>query len=107
MAETKLQFAPYTGVDWQPLERAIQLAGRPASDLDEFMWMCESPAGFHQYKQSHTRNYAFLRGDSSPEECITQLRTAFCMECTWVRRCAACAWNDYEISETATEVAHA
>ncbi len=90
------EVAAVTGVDWQPLERAIELTGRPVSDLDEFMWMCEKPAGTHQYKHSATRNYAFLCGDTSREDCLTQLRTAFCSDCTWTKRCGACAWNDYE-----------
>ena len=80
--------------NWSPLLRAIDLAdprtpGQPAKlqGPGSYMFMCEKPAGVFQYKHRDTRNYAFLRADSSVEECLNQLAVAECDTCTWSSRC--------------------
>lgn len=80
----------YERPDWAPLERAAELAAAgnvEAPSVDEvcgqFMWMCEHPAGTHQYKHRDTRNYANLRADSTVEECRAEIRKAMSSEPTW------------------------
>ena len=65
----------YTTPDWKPLERAASLTNNGPS-VKRFMWMCEEPQGTHQYKHSDTRRYAILRADSTPQECVTEIRKA-------------------------------
>ncbi len=69
--------------NWKPLERAMQLVGRPLSDCGSFMFMLESPAGTFQYKHRDTRNYAMLRADSTGGECAAELERAEHASPTW------------------------
>ncbi len=50
----------YTTPDWAPLEAAVKAAGLPLATCGEFMWMCENPAGVHQYKHRDTRKYVHV-----------------------------------------------
>jgi hypothetical protein len=70
---------------WTALERAVALAGLPASVCGEFMWMCEQ-AGAHQYKNRATRNYCHLRGTESRGDCEMALAHARSMGEKWADR---------------------
>ncbi len=69
--------------NWQPLERALALAGIAPNDAANFMWMGEWTEGSHQYKHRDTRNYAILRADSSPDTCRAELENALSTGRTW------------------------
>ncbi len=68
---------------WQPLERAVQLAGLPPATCSAFMWMGEWKEGEQSYKHRATRNYARLHADSTESECLAQLNNAVSPERTW------------------------
>ena len=59
----------YDTPDWAPLERAVMASGLERKVCAEFMWMCEEPAGVHQYKHRDTRSYVRLRIDTSAPAC--------------------------------------
>lgn len=69
--------------DWTPLLRAIELTQLPADSINDFMWMCEEPAGVHQYKHRETRNYAHLTGTETTCEALTALGHAYSMTEKW------------------------
>ncbi len=66
----------YTAPNWEPLQRAIALANLPEATICDFMWMCEQPAGNHQYKNCDTRHYVHLRGNESADKCLDGLASA-------------------------------
>lgn len=84
--------------DWTPLAHAIEVAGPtpgqstlcltnrislPPEAINDFMWMCENPAGVHQYKHRDTRNYAMLTGNETREEAFTALSHAYDCSQKW------------------------
>ncbi len=95
--------------DWTPLLHALEIAGPPL-DPDgrpvytpgqlflsnphpfppeaaaDFMWMCESPKGVHQYKHRDTRNYAHLTGTETREEAYAALLHAGSFDEKWKDR---------------------
>ena len=66
----------HTTPDWTPLERAVKIAGLPASTCGEFMWMGEWTEGEHSYKHIVTRKYARLRIDTPPTEAAGAVHSA-------------------------------
>ena len=76
----------YTRPKWGALIRAVDLAGLPNETCAEFMWMCEQPAGVHQYKHRGARNYAHLRGTEDREDCERAIAHARSMAEKWPDR---------------------
>lgn len=77
--------------DWTALEHAIALAELQPQALYDFMWMCESPRGVHQYKNCDTRNYAHLTGTETRDEALIALTHAYNAEQKWADRPARTA----------------
>jgi hypothetical protein len=99
LAEQEAAHAKFITDNFAALVRAIEQAGLPPATVDEFMWMTESPKGVHQYKHRDTRNYAFLRGAESPEDCILALNHARSMTEKWPDR-PRLAWELVTLSWT-------
>ena len=76
----------YTNPKWAALERAVESAGLPKATCGEFIWMCEHPAGVHQYKHHDTRNYAHLNGTEERGDCQRAITHARSMGEKWVDR---------------------
>jgi hypothetical protein len=66
----------YENPDWKPLERAVTAAGLPVATCGEFMWMCENPAGVHQYKHRDTRQYAHLTASMDTAVAVSRVKGA-------------------------------
>ena len=66
----------YERPNWNPLEEAVSAAGLPLDTCGEFMWMCENPAGTHQYKHCNTRGYAHLTIGMDSERAAARVRFA-------------------------------
>lgn len=71
-----------TTPNWEPLIRALKLAGKPEAVIGDFMWMCEEPENHHQYKHCDTRNYAFLTANTPVDGCKAEIANALSLERT-------------------------
>ena len=66
----------YETPDWTLLERAVTAAGLPQTEISNWMWMCENPAGVHQYKHCNTRKYAILSANQPLDEAAAKVNAA-------------------------------